>query len=358
MEPANDPVAADVLTVLVVPIAGIAAVTNPAPAAPAAAAETDAELRVRARTVLQGGEKATLGALRGVLARQNLLGEISEPADRPGLVVVSPVTEALTPERREQLLAALEDTRAAGVRVEVAAGAAPAKVSLEIEIATREGLSDPDRAAAHEAIRAAIAGYFASLPLREDARVNRLVGLVLAVPGVEDVTLLGAPVEKDGTTADRLDTAAGIIALADTPAVLDELSISDPALPTRVDLTIRFPAAAPVPDRNAVTAALEAALAYLTAQAADPATGPERELSYGKLLRLLPAPIGSGETLAAYDAAEPKPPLPAAADPYEVTLFIGQANGLTAILASDGDSYPLSTRERMAVESVTVEAEG
>ncbi|HEU0221174.1 MAG TPA: hypothetical protein VFR34_03040, partial [Paracoccaceae bacterium] len=359
LEPANDPVAADVLMVLVVPIAGIASVTNPAPARRAAAAETDAELRTRARNVLQGSEKATLGAFRSALARQNLQGEIEEPEESPGLVVVSPVAEDFSPERREQLRAALEDTRAAGVRVEIAGAAAPARVSLEIEIATREGLPDTDRAAAHAAVREAIAGYFAALPIREDARVNRIVGLVLAVPGVEDVTLLAAPVEAGGVVTDRLDAAAGIIALADTPTVLAELSISDPGLPTRADLVIRFPATEAVPDRNAVMAALEGAFAYLTAQAALPGTGPERELSYGKLLRLLPAPVGSGETLASYDAApEPKPALPTDAAPYEVTLFVAQANGLTRILAAAGDAYMLSTRERIALEALTIEAEG
>lgn len=358
VEPANDPVGADVLTVLVVPIAGIATVTNPAPAQRAAAAETDAEIRIRARNVLEGGEKATLGAFKSSLARQRVQAEIEEPAGRPGIVVVRPVTEGFTPERREQLFAALEDTRAAGVTVELAGAAAPARVLLDIEIVTRDGLPDPARAAAHQAVRSAIEGYFAALPIREDARVNRIVGLVLAVPGVEDVTILAARVGVAGATTDVLDAATGTISLADTPTVLGDLSISDAALPTRADVVVRFPRSAAAPDRNAVAAAIDGAFTYLATQAALPESGAERTLSYGKLLRVLPAPVGSGETLASYDAApEPKPALPTAAPPYEVTLFIAQANGLTRVLAAPEDAYTLGTRERLALEAVTIEAE-
>jgi len=276
------------------------------------------------------------------------------------VVVVSPVSADLTPERREQLLSALEDTRSAGVVVELADPQVPAQVEVEIELATRAGLPDTGRAAAHEAVRVAIEEYFSTLAIREDARINRIVGLVLAVPGVEDVTILSASVRQpDGTAVDRLDPAAGIITLADAPAVLSELSISDPDLPTKVDLRIVFPAASAAPDRNAVTAAVEAAFAYLGAQAAIPASGDVLAFSFGKLLRLLPAPTGQGQTLATYDAAPaPKPALPADAGVYDITMFIAQANGLTRILATSADTYDVSPRERLVLNSVSVDAEG
>lgn len=360
VEPANKPVGADVLTTLPVPISGIVSVTNPAPAEPAAAAETDAELRTRARNFLNGGERATLGALKTALARQGIQGDITEPADRPGVVVVNPVAGDLTPERREQLLSALEDARAAGVVIELAGAQPPEQVEIEIDLTTRADLMEADRAAAHEAVRAAIEAYFAALPIREDARVNPIVGLVLAVPGVEDVTIVSAGVRKsDGTAEDRLDPTAGIIALAGAPARLSELSISDAALPTKADLRISFPASAAAPDRNAITAAVEAAFTYLATQAAIPAAADVLALSFGKLLRVLPAPVGQGQALPAYDTAPaPKPALPTGSGDYAVTLFIAQANGLTRILSSAADVYDLSPRERLILNSVTVEAEG
>lgn len=360
VEPANDPVAADVLTILPVPISGIVGVTNPAPATRAAAGETDAELRTRARDFLHGGERATLGAFRTALARQGIQGDIAEPTDRPGVVVVSPVASDLTPERREQLLAALEDVRAAGVIVEMAGAQPPEQVEVEIDLITRDGLADTDRAAAHESVRSAVENYFSALPIREDARVNPIVGQVLAVPGVEDVTIISAGVRKpDGTFEDRLDSAAGIITLAGAPATLAELSISDAALPTKADLSITFPVAATAPDRNAVTAAVEAAFTYLATQAAVPAAADVLSLSFGKLLRVLPTPVGQGQTLDSYDSAPPpKPALPTDAGTYTVTLFIAQANGLTRILTGSADSYDISPRERLALNSVNIAAEG
>lgn len=355
VEPGNPPVAADLLTILPVPIAGIASVTNPAPARRADNAESDAELRTRARSFLQGSERGTIGALKAALARQGIKGEVTEPADRPGVVVIRPVTEALTPERREQLLKAIDDARPAGVRVELATAAAPVGLSLSMLIATGAGLDDKARRAAHEAVREAVAGFFAALPIREDARINRLVGDVLAVAGIEDVTLLSARLLLEGGTEERLDTATGVIALAGIAVALAELSLADPGLPTRADLSVRFPAAEAAPDQNAVTAALEAAFAQLTA-AAEGGAPDAGTLSFGTLLLVLPPPIGAGMTLAAAEAGPV--PLPAGSDNYQVALFIAQANGLTRVLAAPGDSYRLAPRERLALQSVTIEAEG
>jgi len=360
VEPANDPVAADVLTVLPIPISGIVSVTNPSPAARAAAAETDQELRSRARAFLNGGERATLGSLRTALARQGIPADIAEPSDRPGVVVVQPVALELTPERREQLMAALDDVRAAGVVVELAGIQAPEQVELEIDLVTRDGLADTERSAAHESVRKAIEEYFSALPIREDARLNPIIGSVLAVPGVEDVTIVTAGVRKpDGSSEDRLNSTTGTISLAGSPARLAELSISDAALPTKADLRIVFPISAIAPDRNALISALEATFAYLAAKAAEPAAADVLAFSFGKLLRILPTPVGQAATLQTYDnAPAPKPALPSSAGDYVVTLFIAQANGLTRILAGPSDIYDISPRERLILNAVSIEAEG
>jgi len=369
VEPANDPVDANVLAVLAVPIAGIAGVVNPAPAIRAAEAETDEELRTRARTFLHGSERATLGALRHALARQQVEADIEEPAGEPGLVRVTPHLDSLTPERAEQLRSALNDVRPAGVVVDLAAPLAPARVDLEIEITSRVGLQATDLAAAHAEVRTRIETYFEDLPAREDGRVNRLVGTILAVEGIEDVALLSATVTEtaDGSTTleDRLDLAAGIIALADLPTVLGELSIADRNLPTTVNLVINFPSGEAAPDETAVVAALEAALAYLEEAAQsdidpmDAAALARRTLSFGKILFVLPAPVGPGGTLAALEGPGPAPTLPTTAEvaPYQVSAFVAQANGLTRTLTADGDAYQLTTRERLLLDAVTIAVE-
>jgi hypothetical protein len=133
--------------------------------------------------------------------------------------------------------------------------------------------------------------------------------------------------------------------------VLGELSVADPDLPTRADLRITFAAGEAVPDRNAVTAALEAAFAWLGGRAESGGSAEQRTLSFGKLLRLLPPPVGQGEPLSDESAQ----PLPNASDKYDVALFIEQANGLTRMLTAPGDSYELGPRERLALNSVNVE---
>ena len=348
VEPANTPVPADTLTVLTVPIAGVGAVINPAPASRAAEAETDEALRRRARGFLHASERGTVGALRAELARLGLQGEIAEPADRPGVVVVTPVAAALSPEQTEQLRAALDDSRPAGVRVELAGIVAPAAVDLDLALVTRATLAEPERRAAHAAVRKSVSAFFETLPIREDARLNRLVGAVLSVPGVEDVTVEGARTRSGGAVTDVLDAAAGLLSLSGAPTVLGELALADPALPSTADLVIRFPETAAVPDRAAATAALEAALA-------EAAAGNSRVFEWGHVIRALPAPVGSGESYAAWDQAAPPPALPTDAGDYVVTLVIHQASGLTRILAAPGDRYSLTAGERLRLEAVTLD---
>ena len=358
VEPGNPPVGAGMLTILPVPIAGIASVTNPAPARRADSAETDAELRARARNFLQGAERGTLGALHAVLARQGIRGEIAEPPERPGVVVIRPVADGLTPERREQLLKAIEDARPAGVRVELGSGAAPARLSLSLSIATGSGLDDKARRAAHEAVGAAVADFFAALPIREDARLNRLVGAVLAVPGVEDVSVLSARLADGTLSSERLDLSAGIVALAGEAVTLDDLALTDPGLPTRADLSVRFPSGRTAPDQAAATAALETAFAELSSAAAAVPVGDEagRSIGFGQLLQLLPPPLGAGIPLSGQTGAPA--PLPGGAGDYQVALFITRPGGLVRVLAAQGDSYALAPAERLALQSVTIEAEG
>ena len=252
LEPANDPVDANVLTVLPVPIAGISSVTNPAPASRATADETDAELRTRAKSFLHGSERATTGALKQVLARQQVRGEIVEDPDTPGLVRVTVQGPDLPPERVAQLIADLDAARPAGVRIETPGVQLPLPVDLDLKLVTEPRLPEVELKRAHDAVRSALVEYFDSLVLRADASLNQIVGRVLAVAGVQDVQLLSARVHiaTGGveTTEERLDAAAGVIHLAGDATVLGELNIADPNLPTGVSVIIRFPAAGPVPD--------------------------------------------------------------------------------------------------------------
>ncbi len=364
LEPANDPVDANTLTVLPVPIAGISAVTNPGPASRATADETDAALRARAKSFLHGSERATIGALQQVLARQQIRASIVEVEDTPGLVQVTPLAADLPPERVAQLLADLEAARPAGVRVELLGVRVPLTVDMDVTLVTQPRLPEADLRRAHDAVRAALVGYFDALPPHVDASLNQIVGRVLAVTGVQDVQVLSARVrviESGGETIEeRLDLAAGVIHLADAPAVLGTLHVADPNLPSGVSVIVRFPAAGPAPDPAQMETALTAALAYLNDAAAAPSTPGDvedtarRTLSLGKVLRVLPLPGRATQTLADVTTATPLP-TPADVAPFVVGVFVQQPNGLTKVLGDTG--YVMAPSERLGLTAVTLTAE-
>jgi hypothetical protein len=358
LEP-NEPVPADTLTVLPIPIAGIATVSNPAPTALAAQDETDAELRVRAKHFLHGSERATLGALRQAIARQQITADVEEVEDRPGYIEVRPHVEAMSPELEQRLLTAIRDARPAGVVVTLLGATPPRRIDLELRLTTASGLPEQELRAAQRAVRERVKEYFARLPVREAGSINRLVGLVLSVPAVEDVRLLRAVANGSGNL---LNPASGEIEIAGFPTVLGELHVADPNLPTLLNGVIGYPAAADPPDLPKVRSALDQALSYLnTSNAVDP-PAPEavRTLSFGKLLHVIPLPGKPAASLEAFDQAAPgSVTLPTAASvaPYRPQFALTLESGLTRVLQRDADTYTLTPFERVSLGGVELGAE-
>lgn len=359
---ANEPLTAGSLTVLVVPIAGITGVTNPAPTALSAQDETDSELRTRAKSFLHGSERATLGALKGAIARQQITADVTEVVDaegrRVGRIEITPHVEVLAPELQQRLLTAIEDARPAGVHVTLQGAVAPKKVDLELRLTTVTGLLEQDLRAAQRAARDAIGDYFTRLPAREAGSVTKLVGLVLGVDGIEDVRIVSATVDGESV----LDAADGVLAIDGFPTVLGELQIADPNLPTLVTVLIAYPKADPPsspPDVAAIQAALTAAISYLNdLNASEPAApDPRRVVSYGKLLRVVPLPDRPGESLEAFDTASSPPALPdeTSTGPYRVQFVFALGSGLSRILAASSDQYELTPFERLALAAVEVQ---
>jgi uncharacterized phage protein gp47/JayE len=365
LEPANEPVEADVLSILPVPIAGISGVTNPGPASRASADETDIELRTRAKSFLHGSERATLGALQQVLARQQIRADLVEVPETPGLVRVTPQALDLPPERVAQLIADLDAARPAGVRIELLGVRVPASVDVDLKLVTLARLPQTEVERAHSAVRAALGAYFDALPLHADASLNQIVGRVLAVQGVEDVQLSSARVRKVEagveTTEERLDAGAGVIHLAEDSTVLGALRVTDPNLPTAVSVVVRFPGSGPLPDPAKLEAALAAAIAFFNDAAAGAAPGDaaataRRSLSLGKLLRVLPLPGRTAETLAGVGPATPLPGLSDVA-PFGVSAFVQQSDGLTQALLDPASSYVMAPDEHLGLRAVTLVAE-
>lgn len=363
----NDPVPAGALTVLPVPIAGIAEVTNPSPTAISTQAETDVELRSRAKSFLHGSERATLGALQMAITRQGLRADVVDQEGdstlAPGVVKVTPHAEQLTPEMEQRMRQAILDARPAGVRVILESNRAPAKVDLALRITTTDGLPEAELRGVQTAVRERVTRYFAALPLRENGSVGQIAGLVLQVPQVKDVRIVSASVGDGTTTRDPLDRDTGVLDLQGMPTVLGDLQVADPQLPTQVTVTITFPRTMAAPDAATVRGELANALAYLSERnstdlAPTATPDPTREVSWDKLAFALTVPGHNGQTLQSYDAAvaagTPIPvPTPA---PYRPTFALALPSGMTRLLAQHGDAYTPAPQERLALGGVVVEA--
>jgi hypothetical protein len=113
------------ITTLAQPIAGVAKITNLEPTFLGAEGETDEQLRARAKAALRALGKATIAALaNAVFEARAKLNEVFDPNGAPGKTappgVVTMLIEA-KPERFNSLRAAVEQTRAAGVRATLVA---------------------------------------------------------------------------------------------------------------------------------------------------------------------------------------------------------------------------------------------
>ncbi|GAK58621.1 hypothetical protein U27_05595 [Candidatus Vecturithrix granuli] len=359
----NDPLPANSLTIIPVPIAGIASVTNPAPTALTTQDETDAELRTRAKSFLHGSERATLGAIKEAIARQGITADVEEVADTPGKIKITPHAESLPPELQQRLLAAIEDARPAGVLVTLEGVIPPRKVNLELRITTVNGLLEQDLRAAQRAIRDKIEDYFARLSARESGSINRIVGLVLSVSAVEDVRLLSASL--DDTGEDVLDWETGQLNIGGFPTVLGELHIADPNLPTLLNVVISYPESKTLPDKSLIQATLTNTLMYLNnLNASDQVEEAKRELSYRKLLYVVPLPLSEKPTGSLEDyynqvAAGILPTLPdeTIIKPYQVQFVFTLESGFSRILSQESDTYLLTPFERLSLSGVEIRAE-
>lgn len=358
----NDPLPANALTVLPIPIAGILTVTNPAPTAITTQDETDSELRTRAKNFLHGSERGTLGAIKAAIARQRITADVTEPAATPGVIEITPHAESLPPELYQRLLTAVEDVRPAGVRIVWKGLQPPAKVNLSLRLTTNASLLEQDLRAAQHTVRTKIADYFARLPAREPGSINRLVGLILSVPGVEDVRLLAAT--WNNLPQDVLDLTTGLLHIEDAPTQLGDLTIADPNLPTRLDVVVTYPALDAPPDAPAIKAALTNTLTYLNDRSASDATPiTTRTITLGKLLLVTPLPNKAATALEQYDQAVnsggvvPTLPDPTTIQPYRAQFVFTAQSGLSQIVMQPVDIYRLTPFERLTLGDVTLEVE-
>ena len=342
---------ANTLNLMAKPIAGIVSVTNHNAAAIASEDESDIELRDRAKNFLHGSERATLNAIQEAVVRQGVQADVYEVKSQPGLVEVAPHIDNMSDELMLRVEKAIEDAKPAGVMVNLLRVVPPQRINMQLRIDTNTSLLETELRGIQDSIREQIDDYFASLPLKENGSVNKLIGLVLSNAGVNDMQILSV---TDGGDA-PLDFSAGSLGLAEQTTMLGELEIIDPNLPTRLQIVIGAPSDSDLIDEPVVNKSMVATMATLNEQNFDGAHVVEA-LSYQQLLYLLPLPISKpqGNLQTLIDNPDTTLPDTAGVSPYEVQFIFTQENGLIQTLTTDDHTYALTAFERLSFDNIIV----
>jgi uncharacterized phage protein gp47/JayE len=214
-------VGANELKFLEIAIAGISEVTNPDAARRLAAAETDKELRARARGALRGTVRGTVDAIRyGLLAIAGVKDvAVDEPRTEPGVIDVriaysddSESVKTLVAERIEQL-------RPAGIVVRTGE-AAKLRVAVKLTL-TLQGASLPaaDVKAAGEGAASRVEDVLKAIAPGGTVRRAQLVTAVLSDPRIVDATIVLTP--QGEAPVEQLSVPAGKILEVIKPVTID-----------------------------------------------------------------------------------------------------------------------------------------
>lgn len=350
----NDSVAANTLVLLAKAFVGIESVTNPDPSSRLDRDEADAELRSRAKSVLVGSERGTLGAIETTIIRHGLLADIDDST--PGLIKVMVHDNQLSIEQKSRLEADLRAVKPAGVALaDIIYGPQPQAVDLEIRLTTAPGLAETDLKHIQSEVRSRIADYFAKLPTKSVGSISKLIGLSMAVAGVEDVAIVTAKV----SATDVLVPAKGELAIAGQPTRLGQLNLVDSALASQLTLRVHYSNNVAIPDQTAMQMALQEVVSQLNIQAdKTDTTAEQRILAWSKLALLTPLPGFAAPTFKEYSSNPALFALPTAAQrtPYELTFLFSRPNGVSQIVDNEtAAAFVLAAYERLSLLQVAVQ---
>jgi len=239
-------------------IAGISRVTNFEPTILAAEDESDVDLRLRAKAAIHGLGKATILALtKAVFDSRGTLKEIADPntgvkQTPPGTVAMLVETE---PARFPGVVAAVNDTRAAGVQVTIVARFVFVKPRIVAKIPA--GTTAAGKAKFATEIITALQQFFEKLGAEKPATGNDLLAAIKTVKGVSDPKIVDvrtsrADVGKPGANAlvDALVTRLTNVNPSDPNALRSAVEeVIDSEAPALV------PHGSPDPDRSLVQSA-------------------------------------------------------------------------------------------------------
>ncbi len=267
--PLVDAGALDRLEVLV---AGIGEVTNPQPARALSAAESDDELRRRARGALHATGRGTLDALRfGVLSIPGVkdLQIVEAPNGIYGEVSITVAfADPADTETQRAAERAIEELRPAGIRV-VAAPGATLRVDASVTLTLAgTGVSGAELSSLQDACAERVREFLAAVPPGGVARRAQLAAAVLSDERIVDADIELRPAGRPA--GDSLELASGeVLEVGDIGFGPAQTEVAPEAGATQSSVSALLPVhLLPGVTESAATAAINAAFdAHLTTRA-------------------------------------------------------------------------------------------
>jgi hypothetical protein len=271
--PGTAEVEAGKLDRLEVLVAGIDKVSNEQPSRRLSQAETDDELRRRARSAFHGVVRGTLDALKFHLMSLEEVKDVSiteEPNGVPGEVKIDVAYFQETPEARARVDERIRQVKPAGIRV-ITGAAARRRVSVRVQLTLAgTGLSGSDLAALKAALQDKLVAALNATPPGGSVRRARLVALVMEDARIVDARVFLTP--EGGAEAEELTLAAGEVISVNTPVQFTEPQ-TEIAITTTVDVQVSAvlpvhltPGTTQVQATEAITNAFDS---HLTTRASD-----------------------------------------------------------------------------------------
>ena len=190
-------VIAGTITLMPKPAIGVEHIINRSKLAGGTDLESDEALKSRAKQALELAGKATLGSLRAALESVEGIQSAPRIKENPD-GIIGLVKVVIDGGAEEDINRAIEDTRAAGIRVEFYR---PKIVSLDFDLTVipkSQSMSPTQTELLKSLIAARIRDFVSALRIDEDLVYYQLLSAILGIEGVRDIKQMTIEIYKDG----------------------------------------------------------------------------------------------------------------------------------------------------------------
>lgn len=207
------------IVVMPQPLLGVEYVINRGDILTGVDAESDEELRERAKHALEVAGKATFSSLESaVKGVEGVTSVLIEDMPDGVLGVVKIIVQGGSPEDIQRVI---DETRAAGIKVEFTR---PGIVNIDIDL-TVKLVRGADPLRVEKEVESKIRSYLSELDIGDDIVYNRVVNSVFSVEGVYDVSELTINAYREDVEKAVQSTRENIEIRADEMALIREVSV-------------------------------------------------------------------------------------------------------------------------------------